>query len=403
MMRDAMAIYKPNKASRSWYVRFYDRTHQRRKVRAFPSKRDSEIMERHIHDLQHYQAHGGETPARIIAWMQNSLDAKQMADLVTCGVVDAAMLLVGLPLTDHLEAWRQAIVDRRATAKHADLSKRRASVVLDHSHAYILTDIDPGAIQATIGEWSRADKLSEYELHHRLRAIKSFTRWCVQTRRLHRDPLAGMKVPTVRKQKSPRRALTVAEQTKLLATVQASHVVRMGLDGPTRALLYRVALETGLRINEIRSLRACDLDLRNGCLRLAPEHDKSRRGANLELRPALLAMLTEHVANLMPDAAMFRIYDIQHAAARLRADLKEAGILPTVGGRKVDFHALRHTFGSTLAAAGVAPKTLMDLMRHSDINLTMKYYTHSFAGDHQRALSNLPDFQTEGDQRKGAI
>ncbi|MFW5915566.1 MAG: tyrosine-type recombinase/integrase [Planctomycetota bacterium] len=44
---------------------------------------------------------------------------------------------------------------------------------------------------------------------------------------------------------------------------------------------------------------------------------------------------------------------------------------------RVNFHALRHTFCMLLANAGTPPHTLMKLARHSKIQSTMKYYTHS--------------------------
>lgn len=42
---------------------------------------------------------------------------------------------------------------------------------------------------------------------------------------------------------------------------------------------------------------------------------------------------------------------------------------------KLDFHALRHTFGSLLAASGVHPKTAQKLMRHQPDNEYL--YLHS--------------------------
>ena len=61
----------------------------------------------------------------------------------------------------------------------------------------------------------------------------------------------------------------------------------------------------------------------------------------------------------------------------LRRDLQAAGIpYRDEEGRVLDFHSLRHTFGTNLARAGVAPKVAQELMRHSDINLTMMTYTH---------------------------
>jgi hypothetical protein len=38
--------------------------------------------------------------------------------------------------------------------------------------------------------------------------------------------------------------------------------------------------------------------------------------------------------------------------------------------RRVDFHALRHTFNTILQRAGVPPRVIMELMRHSDLRLS---------------------------------
>jgi hypothetical protein len=59
--------------------------------------------------------------------------------------------------------------------------------------------------------------------------------------------------------------------------------------------------------------------------------------------------------------------------------------------RYADFHSLRHTTGSLLAASGVHPKVAQSLMRHSDINLTMSKYTHTLTGQEAQAVNSLPD------------
>jgi len=65
----------------------------------------------------------------------------------------------------------------------------------------------------------------------------------------------------------------------------------------------------------------------------------------------------------------------------LRRDLAAAGVsyrLDTPDGPAVlDFHALRHSFVSALAAAGVGPKELQELARHSDPRLTLGVYAHA--------------------------
>jgi integrase len=62
---------------------------------------------------------------------------------------------------------------------------------------------------------------------------------------------------------------------------------------------------------------------------------------------------------------------------------------------KLDFHSLRHTFGSLLASSGVHPKITQKLMRHSDINLTMNIYTHVQPAEIHAAIDKLLDFQEQ--------
>ena len=75
----------------------------------------------------------------------------------------------------------------------------------------------------------------------------------------------------------------------------------------------------------------------------------------------------------------------------LKKDLDAAGIpYRDEAGRVVDVHALRHTFGTQLSKGGVWPRTAQGLMRHSDIDLTMKTYTDPRLLDRAAALNALP-------------
>ena len=67
-------------------------------------------------------------------------------------------------------------------------------------------------------------------------------------------------------------------------------------------------------------------------------------------------------------------------AVTLLKDLADCGIKGVdEHGRHLDFHALRHTFATMLARAGVSPRVAMELMRHSDMRLTAKTYTDAMS------------------------
>jgi hypothetical protein len=83
-------------------------------------------------------------------------------------------------------------------------------------------------------------------------------------------------------------------------------------------------------------------------------------------------------------------------ATMIRTDLRAARIpFQDENGRRVDFHALRHTCGSWMAAAKVHPKLIQEHMRHSTINLTMNRYTHVFKRDQAAAVASLPTLAPE--------
>lgn len=75
----------------------------------------------------------------------------------------------------------------------------------------------------------------------------------------------------------------------------------------------------------------------------------------------------------------------------MRLDLARASVAYMDARKRVaDFHALRHTFISNLARAGVHPRNAQALARHSTIDLTMNVYTHVEMGELASDLESLP-------------
>ena len=136
----------------------------------------------------------------------------------------------------------------------------------------------------------------------------------------------------------------------------------------------------------------------------------------LPLRRELIEPVRAHLEGKHPGARAFRVPD--KTATMMREDLADARAwwlqeaedaqerakregsdflaYRDAAGLVADFHALRHTFGSMLAASGAHPKVAQALMRHSTITLTMDRYTHLRDDDQRSALEALPPIDDGG-------
>ena len=130
-------------------------------------------------------------------------------------------------------------------------------------------------------------------------------------------------------------------------------------------------------------------------VRVKCSYTKNRNKAEVSLRPDTAAELQSFFAGRLPDVKAFggthkRLTNT--TAEMLKADLADAGIAYVDdAGLFADFHSLRHTTGSLLAASGCHPKVAQSIMRHGDINLTMSLYTHTLRGQESEAVRSLPD------------
>ncbi len=134
---------------------------------------------------------------------------------------------------------------------------------------------------------------------------------------------------------------------------------------------------TGLRRSELNGLKWGDFDftVTPSRLRVPSSLSKNRKESTHFLRPELTAaILAVRPAGVQPGDWVFR--GTIPRVPTFKSDLKAAEIpFEDARGRRVDLHALRKTYGTMLAAAGVSPRVAMELMRHSDMKLTMGVYT----------------------------
>ncbi len=102
---------------------------------------------------------------------------------------------------------------------------------------------------------------------------------------------------------------------------------------------------------------------------------KNHKHARQPLTPDAVDALRElRLLNTDPKSRVFA--GLIPRMNQFRDDLEAAGI-PYIDakGEYADFHSFRKTFGTMLTLAEVGQRTVMELMRHSDMRLTAKTYT----------------------------
>jgi len=337
------------------------------------------------------------------------LEAKLMkeAALAKAGVVDTYKEQRARPLKEHLEDFHRSLLDKGNTAKQAQQVISRARAVLEGCQFGMWSDIRADRVERCLADLRNGGKgLSVQTSNFYLQAAQGFCRWMVQNRRAGESPLAHLKRMNVKvDRRHDRTAFEVDELRRLLAAAQAGPE-RFGMTGQERALLYRLTVESGLRANELRTLRVSCFDFDACRVTVQAAYSKHREEDILPLRPETAAELRAFFVSRMPTAKAFggRYKQLtDRTSEMIQADLEDAGI-PYVddAGRFRDFHALRHTTGSWLAANGVHPKVAQAIMRHSDINLTMSRYTHTLKGQEAQAIRSLPDLSAATDEQQRA-
>jgi integrase len=240
-----------------------------------------------------------------------------------------------------------------------------------------------------------------------LSSIKRFTKWLVKERRAPLDPLAHLSRLNARTDvRHARRALPADDFGRFAEAVGKAPPFR-GLTGADRVALYTLSIYTGLRASELASLTPAsfDLDADLPTVTVRAACSKHRREDVQPLRADVAAMMRGYLAGRPRSAPVWPGAWPKRGAEMLRRDLLRAGIpYEDEEGRVLDFHGLRHTFLSALAASGVHPKVAQVLARHSTISLTMDYYTHLERVDVARGLDHLPELPgapAGGKQAKG--
>lgn len=317
-----------------------------------------------------------------------------------------------VPLADHAEDWRLQMLASGDTPRHAKHQAGAALRLLTDAGARYPEDVAPEAVRLALGRMRQ--RRSPRTCNHALGAVKAFARWLVDANRLREVPRGLLKLSAFSEEvdrRRVRRALTVAELARLLEAAERGETRyvygptrskhhKVAVTGPDRALLYRLAMGTGFRADELRSLRPewFHLDDPAGPTIVIPaEYTKNGKPAPQPIRRELADALRPAIAAREPGRPALVVPD--RTADMLKADLAAAGIpYRDAAGRVVDFHALRHSYVTHLIQQGLSVAVVQKLARHSTPVLTLSRYTHVEQEELRKALEGAesPPEPTEG-------
>ena len=383
-----------------WYIEFDDVNGVLHRLAAFTDRRATEEFARKVERLVELRTAGELPNGELRAWLENLPEAwrRRLAGVATGSrgepvhVLDARLVTAGKPLEEHVIDYARALADKGNTRGHVGLTVQRIRSVLAGIGAVSLGDVTGDKVARYLAD-RRRDGLSTASSNHYLTAIRGFFRWLVRERRIAESPVAALSKLNEKTDVRRRRRVLEPDELRRLLAVTATEPMRYGMTGAERALCYRLALETGLRAGELRSLTPGSFDLTSNppTVTVRAAYAKNRRDDTLPLRADTAKELRAFLADRPAGTPVFRLPGHTHTAKLFRADLAAAGIPYCTDDGYADFHSLRHGFVSALAAGGVHPATAQRLARHSTVTLTMDRYTHVYRGELSKALDVLPD------------
>jgi site-specific recombinase XerD len=222
----------------------------------------------------------------------------------------------------------------------------------------------------------------------RLAAIRSFFAFAALTHPEHAALIARvLAIPTKRCDKALVNYLTDPEADAVTASPD-----RQRWTGRRDHALLVVALQTGLRVSELTGLRNQDVELRTGAhLRC---WGKGRKERSTPLRPGTVAVLrtwiTERAGTpedpLFPTSRGTPLSRDAIAALVTKHVATAAHGQPSLHGKKVTPHVLRHSCAMALLRGGVDRSVLALWLGHEQVGTT-DIYLHSDLTIKQRALA----------------
>lgn len=195
--------------------------------------------------------------------------------------------------------------------------------------------------------------------------IKAMFAWAVNTGQLADSPLAKV----IRERPRPKR------RTDVTPVDEATMLRGMS---PVMRTIFVIAIDSGMRRNEIRTLEWKDIDLKSRTVQLPAQRTKTKQ--------ARTAYLTERATDLIKALPRYpgcpyvfasphtRLpYSENYIWHNFRKAADENGIKAAAGDGAVRFHDLRHVCAVRLVRLGAPLPAVQEILGHADLATTSEY------------------------------
>jgi integrase/recombinase XerD len=212
--------------------------------------------------------------------------------------------------------------------------------------------------------------LSSRSQARRLVALRGLFRYLCAERLLARDPTAAVEAPRIVRRLPS--VLSTGEVERLLAAPDRATPL-----GQRDAAMLETLYATGIRVSELVGLRAADVFLQRGYVKVTGKGSKQRL---VPLGEDAMEAIEDYLAETRPrwdggHPALFltarkKPMTRQGFWKRIRLHARQAGIRADISP-----HKLRHSFATHLLDHGADLRAVQEMLGHADITTT-QIYTH---------------------------
>jgi integrase len=309
-------IYR-RKNVKGWWVGWYESG--KRKAKALPSK----ALAEHFRQMKYAQLNSDVFTGTVtVDWAQMIQEYRH--DKRVAGLVEASL-------------YEEAL-----TLRHFERLVGRCSSKQITQHAIDTFILD------------RGKEVKRTTLNKDISNLKAFMNWCRENRYVNGD----IKLKLLKEDERPVKSLSTVQIKKLLSAAKPYQPLRMWI---------LLALGTGLRRDDIRSLSVSDIDFEHGSVTTRTKKTRKSMGSRPVPVP-IMAEFKKYVSQLDPkQEKIFKRSFNQYRWTQIRQRL---GLL------EFTFHDMRKTFSSVLVQNGVSTAVVQRLLEHSSPDLTTKIYTN---------------------------